>query len=146
GQQRESEEQAGVHGLFSLNRFLLYKNNLNRSPIWMVPQIGRGSPLSSLFLILYSLFVLERLPEILPGLLVVHVHQEGPLRRRGRQDRQERDRLLRRVVDAVHDLLRDEGRLVRLQDLLLRPHPLLAQAVEDVDDLLARRVVVELVA
>ena len=66
-------------------------------------------------------------------------------RLRRRQDREKRHRLLRRVEDRVHHFLRDERAFARFQTLLLPVDPLLGHPVDYVNDLFARRVVVEAV-
>ena len=72
--------------------------------------------------------------------------RKGPVGLGRRQDRQERHGLLRSVVNRVHDVLANEGALPRPERPLLTIHPLLGDAVDHVDDLFARRVIVELVA
>ena len=86
------------------------------------------------------------LAAIPPRFLVVAVDQERSLGLRRRQDRQESHRLLRRVEDGMDDLLGDERAVAGPQLLLLSIHPLLGDAVDDVDDFFARRMVVEIVA
>jgi hypothetical protein len=89
---------------------------------------------------------LSALPDPPPRFLVVAIDQERSLGLRRRQNCQERHRLLRRVEDRMDDLLGDERAVAGVQLLLLSIYPLLGDAVDDVDDFFAGRMVVEVVA
>src|SRR5262245_2546598 len=89
---------------------------------------------------------LDRSTKAAPGLFVVTVDEKWTLGFGRRQDRQERHRLLRGVVNRVHDVLANERALPRFERPLLAIHPLLRDAIDHVDDLFARRVIVKPVA
>src|SRR6187549_3491339 len=82
-------------------------------------------------------------PKAAPGLFVVTIDQEGAFGLGRRQDRQERHRLLRGVVNRVHDVLTNERALPCLEGPFLAIHPLLGDPVDHINDLLARRMVVK---